>query len=144
MVARRALVVGAVVAAALPAAAAGAVAGASKAPTVALRSTHLGKILVVGATGRTLYAFASDGKNKSNCTGPCAQAWPPLLVNGKPTAGKGVSAAKLGEIKRGNSHQVTYAGHPLYRFVGDSAPGQTTGQGSGGFHVIGASGRPIG
>src|SRR5258708_2683852 len=91
--------------------------------TVALRSTKLGKILVVGRSGRTLYLFNKDGKNKSNCTGQCAAIWPPLKAT-RPTAGAGVSARKLGSIK--GSHQVTYAGHPLYTFVSDSGAGKTT------------------
>ncbi|HWC85382.1 MAG TPA: hypothetical protein VG388_02515 [Solirubrobacteraceae bacterium] len=111
--------------------------------TVALRSTHLGKILVVGRTGRTLYLFNRDATNRSNCSGSCAAIWPPLLTSGRPSAGPGLSARKLGEIKRGSSHQVTYAGHPLYTFASDSAAGKTTGQGVGGFYVVSASGRAI-
>ena len=111
--------------------------------TVALRQTKLGKILVVGKTGRTLYLFKSDGKNKSNCTGQCASIWPPLFASGRLHAGAGVSASKLGEIKRGSRHQVTYAGHPLYTFASDTRAGQTTGENSGGFFVVAASGKAI-
>jgi predicted lipoprotein with Yx(FWY)xxD motif len=118
-------------------------ASVAKAPAVAVRKTSLGKILVAGASGRTLYLLTSDGKNKSTCTGACAQAWPPLLVSGKPTAGKGVSKSKLGEIIRGKSHQVTYAGHPLYEFAQDSGPGQSNGEGAGGFYVVSPSGKAI-
>lgn len=116
---------------------------AATAPTVALRSTRYGKILVVGATGRTLYLYDRDARNKSNCSGQCASAWPPLLTRARPTAGAGASASKLGEIKRGANHQVTYADHPLYTFVSDSGPGSITGEGSGGFYVVGASGGAI-
>ena len=116
---------------------------AAKASTVALRSTKLGKILVAGSDGHTLYLYDKDGKNKSNCTGSCAAVWPPLTASGKPTAGSGVSASKLGEFTRGRTHQVTYAGHPLYTFQSDSAAGQTTGEGSGGFYVVSASGSAI-
>jgi predicted lipoprotein with Yx(FWY)xxD motif len=153
---KHSIVVAAVVTAAIPAGLLGVGAGASiahsavdpvahaaKAPTVALRKTSLGKVLVAGASGRTLYLFSEDGKNKSNCTGQCAQVWPPLLVSGKRSAGKGISASKLGEIKRGGSHQVTYAGHPLYEFDGDSAAGQTNGEGDNGFYVVSASGKAI-
>ena len=100
-------------------------------------------MLAAGSTGRTLYLFTQDTKNHSNCTGGCAQVWPPLLVSGKPTAGGGVSGSKLGEIKSGHSHQVTYAGHPLYEFDSDSAPGQANGEGDNDFYVVSASGHAI-
>jgi predicted lipoprotein with Yx(FWY)xxD motif len=118
-------------------------ASATKTATVALRKTKLGKILVVGKSGRTLYLFKQDGKNMSNCTGQCAAIWPPLYVKGKPSAGRGVSASKLGEIKRGSRHQVTYAGHPLYLFANDTKAGDTTGERTNGFYVVAASGKAI-
>jgi predicted lipoprotein with Yx(FWY)xxD motif len=114
---------------------------AAASATVALRSTHLGKVLVVGRTGRTLYLFNKDAKNKSNCTGQCAAIWPPLRASGKPTAGGGVSASKLGVIK--GTRQVTYAGHPLYTFVSDSGAGKTSGEAVNGFYVVSASGSAI-
>ena len=98
--------------------------------SVALASTKLGKILVDG-NGRTLYLFDADKGTSSMCDGACASAWPPLTTSGKPTAGAGVSAAKLGTTKRADgTTEVTYNGHPLYTYSGDQAPGQTTGQGS--------------
>ena len=108
-----------------------------------VRATSLGKLLIAGSSGRTLYLSTQDAKNKSMCTGQCADVWPPLLTSGKPSAGMGVSAPKLGEIKRGHSHQVTYAGHPLYEFSGDTNAGQTTGEGVNGFYVVSASGKAI-
>ena len=114
---------------------------AAASATVALRSTHLGRILVVGRTGRTLYLFNKDGKNKSNCTGTCASVWPPLRSSGKPSAGAGVSGSKLGVIS--GTRQVTYAGHPLYTFASDSAAGKTSGEGINGFYVVSASGSAI-
>ena len=98
--------------------------------SVALRSTGLGKILVDGK-GQTLYLFEADTGKSSACKGSCASAWPPLTTGGKPTAGAGVIGAKLGTIRRSDgTSEVTYNGHPLYKYVGDQAPGQTTGQGS--------------
>jgi predicted lipoprotein with Yx(FWY)xxD motif len=89
---------------------------------------------LTNAAGRSLYMFASDTAKKSTCTGACASAWPPLLTHGSPKAGHGASAAKLGTITRPDgTHQVTYAGHPLYTFADDTAAGQTNGQGSNGF-----------
>jgi predicted lipoprotein with Yx(FWY)xxD motif len=97
--------------------------------TVGVANSSLGSILV-DTTGRTLYLFKADVGTKSACTGACATAWPPLLATGKPTAGTGLTASKLGTITRsGGKQQVTYNGHPLYRFIKDQKPGQTTGQG---------------
>lgn len=97
--------------------------------TVGVANSSLGSILV-NSTGRTLYLFKADVGAKSACTGACATAWPPQLVTGKPTAGTGLTASKLGTITRSNgSKQITYNGHPLYRFIQDKTPGQTTGQG---------------
>ncbi len=97
--------------------------------TVGVANTRLGRILVDSA-GRTLYLFKADSAGKSACTGACAVAWPPLLTTGKPSAGKGLTASKLGAIARsGGSEQVTYNGHPLYLFIKDTKPGDTTGEG---------------
>jgi predicted lipoprotein with Yx(FWY)xxD motif len=112
-----------------------------KKATVKVAETELGEVLV-DSKGRTLYSFDPDGTNidVSNCTGACADAWPPLKSK-KPKAGKGLDKSLL-EV--GADNQVAYNGHLLYRFTGDSAPGDTTGQGVGGvWHVVGADGEPI-
>jgi predicted lipoprotein with Yx(FWY)xxD motif len=97
-------------------------------PTVALGSAKLGKILVNGS-GRTLYAFAADRTTSSACYGSCASLWPPLTVTGSPKGGTQLDASLLGTAKRTDgTTQVTYNGHPLYRYAGDSKPGDTTGQ----------------
>jgi predicted lipoprotein with Yx(FWY)xxD motif len=97
--------------------------------TVEVRGTRLGSILV-NSQGRTLYLFKKDPRGRSACTGECAKFWPPLRASGKPTAGHGISASKLGTIKRADGKpQVTYNGHPLYTFVQDTKAGQTNGQG---------------
>lgn len=86
------------------------------------------------SSGRTLYLWVADSPGRSSCSGACAAAWPPLLSQAKPTASAGVSAAALGRITRSDgSEQVTYKGHPLYFFAGDTGPGMVTGQGSDGF-----------
>lgn len=96
---------------------------------VKIAPSTLGKVLV-DAQGRTLYLFEADKGPISKCDGACKTVWPPLAAAGKPTAGAGVDAAKLGTIKRGDgSSEITYNGHPLYTFEGDTAPGQTSGQG---------------
>ena len=99
------------------------------AASVKLASTGLGKVLV-DSQGRTLYLFEADKGTMSNCSGACAGVWPPLTTTGKPTGGAGVRASELGTAKRADgSTGVTYHGHPLYAYTGDSAPGQTAGQG---------------
>ena len=113
-----------------------------KKPTVKLADSSFGKILV-DSKGNTLYAFDPDGTNidASACTGGCAGAWPPLTSKKKPKAGKGLDKTKL-EV--GVNNQVAYNSHLLYRYGGDSAPGDTSGQGVGGvWHVVGTDGEPI-
>jgi predicted lipoprotein with Yx(FWY)xxD motif len=97
--------------------------------TVNLRQTKLGKVLAA-KTGKTLYLFMADHNGRSACYGKCATFWPPLIVTGKPTAGTGVKAKLLGvTMRKDGKHQVTYNGHPLYTYVGDSAAGKTKGEG---------------
>lgn len=115
--------------------------------TVDLAKGSLGPILI-DSQGRTLYLWQADTGAKSTCTGACASAWPPLVTTGKPTAGSGVRSSLLGTTKRANgTEQVTYGGHPLYRFAGDTAPRQTNGQGSTGFgalwYVLSPRGNPL-
>ena len=99
------------------------------AATVGVAKSSLGSILV-NSGGRTLYLFEADSGTMSACSGACAAAWPPLLVTGNPTAGEGLTGAKLGTITRSDgTRQVAYSGHPLYLFVKDKKPGDVTGQG---------------
>jgi predicted lipoprotein with Yx(FWY)xxD motif len=94
---------------------------------------HLGRVLVNGH-GQTLYLFLKDRGKTSKCYGGCAAGWPPALTTGKPKASKGVSSSKLGTTRRKDGKlQVTYNGHPLYAYIGDSGPGQASGQGSTAF-----------
>jgi predicted lipoprotein with Yx(FWY)xxD motif len=111
-------------------------------------NSHLGRILV-NSGGRTLYLFKGDAGTMSTCTGACATAWPPLLATGNPTAATGVTASKLGTTTRSDgTKQVTYNGHPLYLFIMDQKPGQTSGQGVNAFgaawFVVSPSGNQIG
>jgi predicted lipoprotein with Yx(FWY)xxD motif len=108
--------------------AAGAPAKAANAPTVKLASSKFGKILV-DSHGRTLYDFVADKTMSSTCYGACASLWPPLTVTGAPKGGPQVRSSLLGTTKRTDgTAEVTYNGHPLYYYAGDSRPGQTTGQ----------------
>jgi predicted lipoprotein with Yx(FWY)xxD motif len=128
-----------------------AIASASSSSTSAAKvgtaSSKLGRILV-DRHGRTLYLFAKDRHGKSACSGLCAGYWPALTTKGKPRAINGARQALLGTTRRSDGRmQVTYRGHPLYRFSGDSAAGQTTGQGltdfGGGWWVVSPAGKKI-
>jgi predicted lipoprotein with Yx(FWY)xxD motif len=120
----------------------------AKAASIQLKKVgSLGKVLVNGH-GQTLYLFEKDKHGKSACYKGCAAGWPPALTTGKPKAGKGVSASKLGTTKRKDGKlQVTYNGHPLYAYVGDSGPGQASGEGSKAFgaewYVVNAKGNKV-
>jgi predicted lipoprotein with Yx(FWY)xxD motif len=102
---------------------------AARATRVGVASSPLGRILV-DRKGRTLYLFEKDKRRHSACAGACAAYWPPLLTHGKPIARRGAKQSLLSTTRRANgSRQVTYAGHPLYRYVLDQKPGDTTGEG---------------
>jgi predicted lipoprotein with Yx(FWY)xxD motif len=119
-----------------------------KTATVGLASEGgLGKILV-DSQGHTLYLFEKDTGTKSTCTGACAEQWPPLGASGKPAVGSGLSASKIGTTPRSDgAAEVTYNGHPLYLFAGDSKPGDTNGQGitafGGGWFALSAAGNKV-
>jgi predicted lipoprotein with Yx(FWY)xxD motif len=104
--------------------------------TASVVTTKIGSLgtFLVDGKGRTLYLWDADHGSMSTCSGACAQAWPPLTTTDAPKAGGAVKASLLGTTKRTDgTSEVTYAGHPLYTFAGDSAAGQTNGQGSNGF-----------
>ena len=122
--------IGGVLAVSIPAA----TASSTKPAKIVLYKTSIGKILVCGAacppgqTGYTVYAYTKDAKNKDVCQNshPCIQSWPPVLTKGKAIAGAGVKQSLLGSIKLKNGqHQVTYAGHAIYTYAGDSKKHET-------------------
>ncbi|MGD0877685.1 MAG: hypothetical protein ABSA01_06005 [Anaerolineales bacterium] len=95
------------------------------------QNATLGSILV-DSNGMTLYLYTKDTPNTSVCYGNCATLWPPLLTNGAPVAGTGVTASMLGTTTRTDGTvQVTYNGWPLYYFAKDKVAGDTTGEGVG-------------
>jgi predicted lipoprotein with Yx(FWY)xxD motif len=102
------------------------------APTISVRSTAYGKILV-NSKGDTLYLWAKDKNDKSACSGGCLDVWPFVLISGTPTAGPGVNAKLLGTIKVKGGHEVTYNKHPLYTYVSDVKPGIISGEGNKSF-----------
>ncbi len=114
---------------AVPAAPAGATsAHAARTEKIQLRHTSHGKVLV-DASGFTVFRFSKDTGKKDTCvtTSECSTTWPALTTGGQPTAGPGVSASQLSTIKLPNGQrQVTYAGHPLYRYALASERGETS------------------
>lgn len=105
----------------------------SQSAKVVTHSGDLGTFLTDGS-GRTLYVFAADHGAMSTCNGGCASVWAPLTSSGKPAAGGQAKAGMLATTSRGDgARQVTYAGHPLYYYAGDTAAGDTNGEGSSQF-----------
>ena len=116
-----------VLAAAVQAASAGA--APRSGALVRLHQSSLGRILA-DSHGRTLYLWAHDKHHKSSCYGACAVYWPALTTHGRPRAISGARKALLGTTRRRDGKlQVTYRGHPLYRFTGDTKAGETSGEG---------------
>jgi predicted lipoprotein with Yx(FWY)xxD motif len=103
------------------------------AATITTRTSSLGTFLV-DAKGRALYLWDADKGSTSACNGDCATDWPPLTTTGAPKASGKAKTSLLGTTKRSDgSREVTYAGHPLYYYAGDSGAGQANGQGSDSF-----------
>jgi len=96
---------------------------------VRLHQSSLGRILA-DSHGRTLYLWAHDKHHRSSCYGACAVYWPAITTHGKPQAAGGARKALLGTTRRRDGRlQITYRGHPLYRFAGDTKAGETSGEG---------------
>jgi predicted lipoprotein with Yx(FWY)xxD motif len=83
--------------------------------------------ILVGQNGKTLYLFAVETGTTSSCTGGCASVWPALTATGTAQAGTSVDASKLGSAMGQVANQVTYNGHLLYFFAGDSKAGDVNG-----------------
>ena len=103
---------------------------------------------VISAGGRAVYLFEKDAGTASACSGACVAAWPPVLTSGTPAAGTGIKAALLGTAKRSDgTTQVTYGGHLLYYFTGDTTAGDANGEGSqafgGGWDLVSPAGQKV-
>jgi predicted lipoprotein with Yx(FWY)xxD motif len=119
----------------------------SRALTLTVSESPYGAILF-DTDGRALYAFTADPSGRSVCEGACAEAWPPYLVEARLRHGPDNERALLGTIRRPDGgRQVTYAGRPLYYYVGDTEPGQVLCQNveefGGTWLVVRASGRLV-
>ncbi|HEY8323175.1 MAG: hypothetical protein ACHQ1E_04550 [Ktedonobacterales bacterium] len=94
------------------------------------------------SSGKTLYYFTPDNATSATCTGSCAQLWPPLTASGAPM---GTSLpGSLTMISSGNGSQVTYNGHPLYRYSGDQGQSDTKGEGLFGKWYVATTGLAAG
>jgi len=127
----------------------GARAHVSRSASVDLRHTSLGSILT-SASGFTLYEFTRDHGDHDSCVtiSGCSSAWPALETSAAPTAGPGVRSSLLSTIRlSGGAKQITYAGHPLYLYSGDSRPGSTSYVGAqsfgGSWYALSASGGAV-
>ncbi|MBB6399951.1 putative lipoprotein with Yx(FWY)xxD motif [Actinomadura coerulea] len=121
------------------------------APGGTMKTASVGALgqIVVDGQARTVYLFQKDTGTTSSCSGSCAAVWPPVTTTGKPQAGSGADAAKLGTTKRSDGRtEVTYSGHPLYYYAPDGgASGSAKGQGLNQFgakwYVLSPSGAPV-
>jgi len=118
---------------------------ASSGSTVQVANSPQYGSILVDAQGNTLYLFDQDTGKTSACTGACVTNWPALTVSGSPSAGAGADASLLGTAKQADgSTQVTYKGHLLYTFTGDSTPGATSGEGVEAFFIVSSTGDKVG
>lgn len=100
--------------------------------------------ILANAEGETLYVFLNDEGGESTCYDMCAQTWPPLVVDGDPTADAEVTGALATTERRDGSQQVTIDGSPLYTYSADEEPGDTNGQGVGGvWFTVAPDGSPV-
>jgi predicted lipoprotein with Yx(FWY)xxD motif len=110
---------------------------------VNVATNELGQILV-DSDGVTLYVLTADSAGVSTCVDACAQAWPPLIATSV-TTGNGLDEADFTLIARPDgTQQIAVNDQPLYRFAGDTAAGETSGQGLNDvWYVAGADGQPV-
>jgi predicted lipoprotein with Yx(FWY)xxD motif len=108
-----------------PAAAGASSPAASASGSTLMATTIGGKQVLTNAGGFTLYSFAPDTPTTSKCYGSCAAYWPP--VTGTAAASPGLPGRIATITRTGGARQLTYNGHPLYTYIGDSAPGQAKG-----------------
>jgi predicted lipoprotein with Yx(FWY)xxD motif len=113
---------------------------------LSVSTTGLGKV-VVNSEGFTLYLFAHDSANppRATCDGECALTWEPVSAQAGSVSVAGVDQRGVGEVTRSDgTKQMTYEGWPLYRYLPDQKPGDTTGQGQGGlWFAIGPDGKKV-
>jgi predicted lipoprotein with Yx(FWY)xxD motif len=116
-------------------------------PTVTVRASDYGPVLF-DDRGYALYAFTRDARGRSACAETCTESWPRYLLRGSLRVGTGLEASLLATMQRPNGdRQVTYAGRPLYHWIGDREPGavgcQNVSEFGGLWLVVRADGRLV-
>jgi predicted lipoprotein with Yx(FWY)xxD motif len=121
----------------------------ARAQRIQLRHTSLGSV-IVDSSGFTLFRFSKDSGKQNMClkTSECSTTWPALETSGQPTVGPGLKASLVSTISLpGGKRQVTYAGHPLYRYALASERGETSYAGvkqfGGTWYAVSASGATV-
>lgn len=105
--------------------------------TVTVAETDLGEALV-GPDGFVLYGFTEDSAGEPTCEDTCADAWPPLTVDSAELPSD-LDPGVFSVVERPDgTFQLKAGDWPLYYFAGDAAPGDTSGQGSGGVWFVAA------
>jgi predicted lipoprotein with Yx(FWY)xxD motif len=100
--------------------------------------------ILADSAGRSLYMFTKDTGTTSACTSAgCTATWPAYTASGIPTGGTGVDASKLGTATGQAPNQVTYAGHLLYYFARDTAPGDVNGLTIPNWFLVGPDGSQV-
>ena len=100
-------------------------------------SASIGHAILTDDRGMTLYRLTKDQNGTSSCFDACATAWPPVVVDAVPAESDATLAQNLGLSPRPDgTQQLTFNNQPLYHYVGDSQPGDTNGQGSGGVWFV--------
>jgi predicted lipoprotein with Yx(FWY)xxD motif len=92
------------------------------------RKAKVGNV-IVDAQGRTLYRFTAEAQGRPVCTGACVATWPPAVVTDAAALPEHVATVKRPD---GGKLQLTYEGHPLYRYAGDQSKADANGEGVGG------------
>ena len=100
-------------------------------PTVSVADSSLGKILVANTNKMTLYTYAKDAADLSNCYDQCATNWPPFTITGDPIAGAGITGKLAVATRKDGQKQLTWNSKPLYFYNKDAKPGDVIGQNVG-------------
>ncbi len=115
--------------------------GAAQVKTASAMVKGQSSTILTNSQGMTLYYRTTDTASASTCTGSCASTWPSLLTSGAPAAASSLTGT-LSSLRDANGTQVTYNGHPLYTYSGDSKAGDTNGEGIGGVWFVATANLP--